>query len=235
MEVFMEIHKNLPGKCFENGYKATQNKGTAIIGMSPGNSYFKEQIIHDLIAFAAKEFTKVIIWTPDIPATHTYMALGYPPILAARKARQKGNGLKNHSARVVQAVNEEYLSTDFQIMDWNHDIEHVAQYREQLAYINALYKNNREFYEDVRAETAKVIEGYSQKKQVVTEAVLDEGSQYLLKEIAFFCACESILQSNNITLLYHRRWPVFEKFFSGHYDGTQRDIGLLIVTPPANN
>lgn len=230
----MRIQQNLSGKCFENGYKAVENKGVAIIGMSPGNSYFKEHIIHDLIAFTAQKFTKVIIWIPDVPATHTYKALGYSPTLAARKARQKGNCLKNHSARAIQAITHESSDTHFIIMDWNHDIENVAQYQQQLAYINALYKNNLEFYKDVRAETAQVIEGYSQKKQVASEEVLDEGSQYLLKEIAFFLASESILQSNNITLIYHRRWPVFEKFFAGHYDGIIRDIGLLIVTPSNN-
>jgi tRNA-dependent cyclodipeptide synthase len=96
--------------------------------------------------------------------------------------------------------------------------------------VKTLYQSNQEFYNDIHEETRRVIEGYSRRLQEATPAALEEGAQYLIKEMAFFLASETLLQSNNVTLLYHRRWQVFEQFFSGYYDGITRNIGLLIVT-----
>ncbi len=226
----MKVQKDLSGICLENGYKILNAKGVAIIGMSPNNSYFKPHIIRDLIEFALQEFSQIYIFVPDVPATHTFKALGYTLPESQKKARLYGNNFKNHAARALETLDlEGYKTTHASIIDWNSDIEQNEQYQKQLQYVRKLYETNQEFRDDTRSETARVIEGYKHRPQVATQEALDEGAQYILKELAFFLAAESILKTKQITLLYHNRWPVFEKFFSGHYDYLQREIGLLIV------
>lgn len=227
----MEIKTDLIGSCFKNGYKVLENKGLAIIGMSPGNSYFKQQTIHDLIAFTAQRFTLTYIWIPDIPAEHTYKALGYTALEAQRKARQKGNNLRNHSKRAIEALSNYSLDNKCLIMDWNTDIESNKVYQEKFKYVQKLYSENLEFCNDVQSETKRVLDAYPHKKESTSKNLiaLNEGTQYLLKELAFFLAAQKILNNSQITLLYHQRWPVFEKFFSGYYDGMQNSIGLIII------
>ena len=207
-------------------------KKIAIIAMSPGNSYFKPQIIRDLILFAAQRFSAVYIWVPDVPAEHTYKALGYPADKARSKAHKYGNNLKNHSARAIEEVSLMYPDIPYVIMDWNSQIEPEQDYQKQLDYIYKLYLENKEFYDDVRAETARVIQGIAHK---VTESALDEGAQYLLKEIAVCGAMPTIFHSNNIAVLYHRHCKLFEKFFSGVYDSIERTFDLVVVTLKEEN
>lgn len=226
--LLMQMQKSLSGIVFENGYKVLENKGTAILGMSPGNGYFKKPIIYHLVDFAAKNFSQVHIWVPDLPAVHTYKALGYTDQEAQQKARLQGNNLKNHAVRAIQLLDSDAQQHCF-ISDWVHEIETNQIYQEKLAYVKKLYQTNAEFVQDAHSESARVIEGYSRRRQPVTPDSLNEATQYLLKEMAYFLACESILQSKSITLMYHRRWQVFEKFLSGHYDGNKTNIGLLIV------
>src|SRR5215831_2992954 len=100
----MKIHKTPKSACQEKGEQVLQTKGIAIVGMSPGNSCFKQQIIDELIKFVAGRFPKVYVWIPDKPAEHTYKALGYTDQESKTKARQKGNNLKNHSRRTIEDI-----------------------------------------------------------------------------------------------------------------------------------
>jgi cyclo(L-tyrosyl-L-tyrosyl) synthase len=72
-----------------------------IIGMSPGNSYFKDDEIKYLLKTAVDRYGRVAVMIADIPAISTYIALGYPENRARRdKALPQGNLLKNRTERV---------------------------------------------------------------------------------------------------------------------------------------
>jgi Cyclodipeptide synthase len=47
----------------------------AIIGMSPGNSYFKDKEVAHLLKEAIKRYGKVAIMVADVPAVATYQAM----------------------------------------------------------------------------------------------------------------------------------------------------------------
>ena len=49
-----------------------------IIGMSPGNSYFKDEVVKELLKKVVEQYGKAVVMIADIPAISTYVALGYP-------------------------------------------------------------------------------------------------------------------------------------------------------------
>lgn len=206
---------------------AIKTNEVAFIGMSPGNSYFNNRIVYDLILFTAQRFSAVYIWVPDEPAMHTYKALGYSDDKACQKARKYGNALKNRSARAIEEVSLIYPNIPYATLDWHSQIESEQEYQKQLDYIDKLYLENREFYDDVRKETARVIQRISHP---VAESALDEGVHYVLKEIAVCAALPTILRSNNVAVLYHRNFKVLEKFFSGAYGSIGIALRFVIVT-----
>jgi len=77
-------------------------KNYYIIGMSPGNSYFKDEEVHYLLKTVVERFGRVAIFIADIPAISTYVAFGYPENRARRdKAIPQGNALKNRGQRSI--------------------------------------------------------------------------------------------------------------------------------------
>lgn len=59
---------------------------------------------------------------------------------------------------------------------------------------------------------------------------VQEGVYYLLKELAFIIAGKDMFRTNQIAVIYHRSWPVYEKFVNGDYDGEAKEgLGLAII------
>ncbi len=73
----MNIDHDLKEICYIQGYQTLKNRGVALLGISPGNSYFKQSTISELIDFSVNIFSKIYIVVPDKPYEHTYRALGY--------------------------------------------------------------------------------------------------------------------------------------------------------------
>ncbi|MEI7478130.1 MAG: tRNA-dependent cyclodipeptide synthase [bacterium] len=72
-----------------------------VIGMSPGNSYFKDKAVAFLLREAIKRYGKALVMVADVPATSTYLAMGYQLTKAQSKARLNGNNLKNRTQKVI--------------------------------------------------------------------------------------------------------------------------------------
>src|SRR3954467_11476629 len=115
-----------------------------VIGMSPGNSYFTEQIIRELIKSVVEKYGRAAIFVADIPAISTYIALGYPENRARRdKALPQGNNLRN---KVQRAMSELGYSTDqVKVIDWESEIESDQDYQEKYKQVLELYNTNETF------------------------------------------------------------------------------------------
>lgn len=221
----MKIQTGLDGQAFENGYEILQNKGSAIVGMSPGNSYFKKDQIDDLLKFCAIKFSQVRIMIADKPAEHTYRAIGYSDQKARRKARLNGNTLQNHSQSSIDGI----LEGDVKLVEWENKIDLNESYQEELGRVETLYKENDEFRKEVRETTRKVLERML-KPGVEIESAIDEGVHYLLKELAFLSASPKIFGIERVAYVYHDRWEVYEHFVDGKFDGQKRlSLGFVIA------
>ena len=59
---------------------------------------------------------------------------------------------------------------------------------------------------------------------------IQEGVYYLLKELAFIISSKEIFRTDSVAVIYHRSWPVYEKFVNGDYDGEpKKGLGLAII------
>ncbi len=220
----MEIQTGLNGQAFENGYEILQNRGLAIVGMSPGNSYFKENRINDLLKYCAGKFSQVRIMIADKPAEHTYMAIGYNQAKAEKKARLNGNTLQNHSQRSI----DRNLG-DVKLVEWREEIDPNEFYQRELGRVETMYRENDCFREEVRETTRAVLEGML-KQGVKIKSAIDEGVHYLLKELAFLSASPKMFGTDRVAYVYHDRWEVYEHFVDGKFDGKKRsDLGFVLA------
>lgn len=120
-------------------------------------------------------------------------------------------------------------------------MESCHEYDKALVDIKDLYKANDEFRNDIRESTEAALrclrngreKGGCDKENEITEgdAVdLNEGVLYLLKELSFLVAVPSIYKNcEEFVVVYHRSWPVLERYFNGCYDGIEKpSLGFVV-------
>ncbi len=199
-----------------------------IIGMSPGNSYFKDDEIKYLLKTTIERYGRVAIMIADIPAISTYMAFGYPANLARRtKALPQGNLLKNRTRRAMHELG--YLDEQVCIIDWENEVETNSEYKKSYQHIRDLYNNNTQFMSDVDETTRAVLIG-SKREIADINVATKTAVHYLLSEFAFLNWAPEFLNVEKVTYVYHKNWLVYENYIAGKYDGipkTSTDFVLL--------
>jgi len=200
-----------------------------VIGMSPGNSYFKDAEVEHLLRETVQRYGQTAILIADIPAIATYLAYGYPENRARNKAIPKGNNLKNRSRRIAEQLG---ISNKVRIIDWANEVENSDSYKEIYNRIRSLYDSNQDFKKAVNNTTKEVLEG-GEKDIADLEAATDVAVHYLLSELAFLEFSPKLLESEQVVYVYHRNWPVYERYVSGLYDGQAKSyLDFLLLENP---
>lgn len=206
-------------------------KTYCIIGMSPGNSYFKDEEVSYLLKTIVERFGRVAILIADIPAISTYIALGYPENRARRdKALPRGNALKN---RVVKAMAKlGYSDKVVKIFNWKKEIEQNSLYQEQYKNISNLYKENEKFRAAANAATRLVLEGSGRTFDDMEKSV-EIAVHYLLSELSFLEFAPSFLGVEKVIYAYHKNWEVYEEYIAGKFDGRVKPyLDFLLLENP---
>ena len=224
----MNVREGLCGAVFERGYGIYYEKGFAVIGLSLGNSYFKNEKIQELVRFGVDNFSQVQLMILDCPAVHTYSALGYSLKVAEKKARLNGNTLRNHAKRAIASICDISVFPKVGIINWQEEIIQNEDYRREYQTLCSLYDINLDFRFAVRQTTQSVLE-FKLKSNQNIDVAIDEGVNYLLKELAFLCASPDIFGVEKIAYMYHERWGVFENLVNGVYDCERGRLGFLVV------
>ena len=198
-----------------------------IIGMSPGNGYFKDEVVRNLLSSIVSKYGKTAVLIADIPAISTYVALGYPLNRARRdKALPQGNNLKNRTKRMADELG--YSSEQVRIVDWETEVEHNSGYKEVYEKVLRLYKTNPAFEKAADDTTKEVLEG-SGKEIGDMDAAAKIAVHYLLSEIAFLEYAPTFFGVEKIAYIYHKNWPVYEDYIVGKFDGEVREkIGFVL-------
>jgi len=200
-----------------------------IIGMSPGNSYFKDAEVEYLLKEAISRYGYTAILIADVPAIATYMAYGYSENRARNKAIPKGNNLKNRALRIATQLG---IADKVRIIDWALEVENTPEYQEQYGRIRSLYEMNQTFKETVDITTRSVLETSEREIPNLVEAT-KTAVHYLLSELAFLEFAPHLLAADQVVYMYHRNWPVYERYISGAFDGIVRShLEFLLLENP---
>ncbi|KAL9971166.1 hypothetical protein ACROYT_G023657 [Oculina patagonica] len=214
-----------------NGEIFLQNGRPMILAISPGNPhYYKLESLQRLFEFAARNKSdQILLFIPDKIFEHDYRAIGSKN--PKMSARGQGNRLRNKCNEAIQSSG--LCHANYSFIRWTEDVESCPHYQKALADIQDLYEVNDDFRADIRESTEAALRclkngrekgGSNKKTEIAVENAVDlkEGVLYLLKELAFLVAIPSIYENcDEFVFVYHRPWPVLERYFSGGYD----DIG----------
>ncbi|MBI4599253.1 tRNA-dependent cyclodipeptide synthase [Candidatus Uhrbacteria bacterium] len=202
-----------------------------IIGMSPGNGYFKDEEVHYLLKTVVERFGRVAVLIADVPAISTYVAFGYPENRARRdKAIPRGNGLKNRVRKAMEDLG--YGEDVVRIFDWEREVENRPVYREAYERVLVLYHGNDKFHASADATTRAVLEG-SKKDIPDLEKATGIAVHYLLSEFAFLEFAPTYLGVDQVIYVYHKNWHVYENYIAGTFDGVPKPhLDFLLVENP---
>ncbi|WP_042416725.1 tRNA-dependent cyclodipeptide synthase [Streptacidiphilus anmyonensis] len=204
----------------------------AVVGVSPGNSYFSQQRLLDLAHWGLAHFRQVDLVYTDLYVAEMYEALGYGADDARRKAVKNLRGVR---AKVRAAVEE---TDDGQGRIRAHamsDFQRNGAYRLLHDELRQRLDSDAEF----RAVIDELVGAYLASK------VLADGRQataeqrevclrYICAEAPLFLDSPAILDVPSSLNCYHQLLPLAELLYSrGSGLRASRNQGHAIVTPAA--
>ena len=197
-------------KEYSNGAQIQENQAL-ILGVSINNSLFtNNEYLIKILTWASLFSKKTYIMIPDEPAQHTFMAIGYEEKKAENKARLKSNNIQNRCIEILK----NYQIANVSIIRWK-DIVGNVNYQNSLSEIEKAYQTDISFQEALRSTTSEVL--FNSLKKMPQESNIDIGINFLLKELAFICYANSILNEERIAYIYHNTMVVMKNIFDGRY------------------
>ena len=199
----------------ENCRRVYELGDTAVIGISPFNSYFSESRIAALATWALPRFRNVYYYLPDGPSVYTLEALGYEPAKAARKARRQSAWLRNKIKRALRNTGMTSVAAEERIVDsaW---LDRDSAYQTLLRQMHCRFEHDIDFRQDCAACSGWVLQRRTENLAVCNKAV-DCAVQYLLAELPLFTNANEILRCPSAVFCYHQCPEFIEGLFLGRH------------------
>lgn len=182
-----------------------------VLGVSPGNSYFNVARLTDLLGWLSHEVTRIDVVIPDSALEHTYLALGYEPRQAQKKARGEINVLYNRVTRAWESRGGPRATDGLHRMS---DLVSHEAYRRTLVECEQALQDDRALWETCAEMSKEVLTGHRYDGPFTTERI-ELAMRYLIAELPFFLASADIFDAPSSLNFYHRQLPLAEFIFAG--------------------
>lgn len=190
-----------------------QQKEHVLLGISPFNSYFSEEIIGDWIQWAHTTFSSFHVFIPDTLPMYTFLALGYDEFKAKKKAKKQAAYLKNKVARALLQCQLDGIDANKLIIDMDY-LENNQAYLELKKKCYALYNENPEFQKECDQCTGWVLNGHAVKDLDLANENI--AVQYILNEMPLFMDTPSILNTASSLFSYHQTPQFINYLYTDH-------------------
>lgn len=187
---------------YRSGFKYFGER-SLLIGMSPGNGYFTESNMRQIIAGLGRSVPNMYIVIPDQPHVNNFLGMGYPKDEAARKAKKDINQTRNRLNRATSQLIEE-RTINFRLLDWATDIAAKQPFQLALKQIISEYNANKAFREAVHRVTYEYLLARAQGRTTLKLNVA-QGAVYYLEELALF-ASQAQLFGEPVSVAYYKLW-----------------------------
>ncbi|GAB3211132.1 tRNA-dependent cyclodipeptide synthase [Marinactinospora thermotolerans] len=182
-----------------------------VLGVSPGNSYFQVGLLTGLLGWLRAEFARVDVVIPDSALEHTYLALGYDPRRARKKARGETNAVRN---RVVRAWEANGGPRDADGLHRMSDLAANEVYRDVLAECERALGEDDVLWETCAEMSRDVLTARGHEGPITGEHI-EQAMRYLTAELPFFLASADIFGVRSSLNFYHQSLPLAELVFAG--------------------
>jgi cyclo(L-tyrosyl-L-tyrosyl) synthase len=201
----------------------------AVIGVSPGNSYFSARRVNDLAQWGIEHFDRVDIVYTDLHVAEMYEALGYSADDARRKAVKNLRGVR---AKVTGAVEVYGSGRDRLRAHAMSDFTANPAYRRIHDHIQQLLDTDEEFRRTCDALVDSFLSSKVLNGRAGTARQREVCLKYVCAEAPLFLDTPAILGVPSSLNCYHQLLPMAELLYSrGSGLRASRNQGHAIVTP----
>lgn len=200
-----------------------------LIGISPGNSYFSEQRITDLLRWAAHAFRRIDVIIPDAAEVETRLALGYPEDQAHRKARGSANRIRN---RAVRACITAGVPTDRTRILLLSDIAKRPDYQAARWRCEEGLADDPELREICLRPARHILRTHLKGREPTAEQT-ERAMGYLLAEMPLMLDTPGLLCVESSSLIYHQHMEFFDRIVLGKSPLSMSERQAFVVVRPA--
>ena len=202
----------------------------AVIGVSPGNSYFSATRLHDLALWGLARFDRVDFVYTDLFVAEMHEADGYAPVQARQKAVKNLRGVR---AKVSSACAQADPKGDR--LSWHpmSAFQGNTAYREIHGHLQRQLTADSDFRGVCEALVTTFLA--SKASEAASEQQRSVCLDYVLAEAPLFLDTPAILGVPSSLNCYHQLLPLAELLYSrGAGLRASRNQGHAIVTPSEN-
>ncbi|QSX77485.1 tRNA-dependent cyclodipeptide synthase [Agrilutibacter solisilvae] len=174
----------------------------AVIGISPGNSYYSEENIAGLLHWASREFESISVMIPDNALIETLMAAGYARDRAQKKAREACARLRNRAARAWKSMGQSDRSKVSLLL--LSELSGHERYRQVLQRAKAGLVEDAELRECCLRLSRKVLASYLRGAEPTEDQAM-RALGYLIAEMPLLVDSPRIFDVDSSTAIYYRR------------------------------
>lgn len=198
----------------------------AVIGVSPGNSYFSARRVLDLARWGMALFDRVDFVYTDLHIAEMYEASGYTAEDARRKAVKNLRGVRAKVRGAVEAVDPGGTRVRAHAMS---DFRANPAYRDLHEHLTARLGTDDEFRTTCEQLVGSFLSG---KAEDATEAQREVCMAYVCAEAPLFLDTPAVLGVPSSLNCYHQLLPMAELLYApGAGLRASRNQGHAIVTP----
>ncbi|MFD6158114.1 tRNA-dependent cyclodipeptide synthase [Nocardia sp. NPDC060256] len=201
----------------------------AVIGVSPGNSYFSGRRIRDLARWGLAHFDRVDIVYTDVYVAEMFSATGYSELDARRKADKNIRGVR---AKIVAAVDDADPGGQRLSAKAMSEFRSSEAYRDLHADLLRRSADDEEFRAVCEALVARFLSSKAQDGVAPTPRQHEVCLDYIRAEVPLFLDTPAILGVPSSLNCYHQLLPMAELLYArGSGLRASRNQGHAIVTP----
>ena len=198
--------------CYQS--EKVYNEGNhACLGISPFNSYFKEQTIKNLAYWASENFVSFSIFIPDKPTIYTLNALGYSLEKAMKESNKQSRYLKNQIKRALLSIGKQYDELDSILLD-AEKLDKNEQFLKTYKTIIWYFENDPAFRESCLDASKWVLQAKMKTGFQLTEKALHTAVKYFLYEVPIFIDTANIIGKDSSLFCYHQAPLFLQKMYS---------------------
>jgi len=180
---------------------------TAVLGISPFNSYFDEDRIQRLIGHCRRDGREAIVFVPDEVTRFTLEAKGYPAERAVQKTRRQVRYLRNKVARATAGAPVRVLGCA--------ELAGIDGYLRHHAALERRFGSDAAFRQGCLDTTRWALAAAPEDE--VSEPAMLLGVRYLLAELPLFLHAPEIIGRREVAFVYPQCPGFVADLFRGRY------------------
>jgi cyclo(L-tyrosyl-L-tyrosyl) synthase len=201
-----------------------------LIGISPGNSYFSEARITELLRWASATFRRIDVVIPDSAEVQTWRALGYADDEARRRARSKAARVRNRAARAWALVGGPAPGSGVRLLS---EIATLPRYQELLRKSEEAAARDGELRSSYLRLGGQALRAYRHGAEP-TPAQAEIAMGYLIAETPLLLDTPGLLNVPSSLAVYHHRLEFLDLIFQGRSTLRPNERqGFLLAYPTA--